>query len=291
HLFGFGGQSSLLPSAFAMALASALPSALGARATGRRRKGRDVADTAGRGVRGPYRKSAARRRAIIEAAAVVFARSGYRGATIRDIAAEAGISPSSLLHFYRTKQELLWATMTYRDDRRFSGSGEGSGSGSGDGSGSGSGDGSVDGSGSDSLGFADTVVGQAVANEEVPHLIQLYAVLSAESATRDHPGKRYFSDRFASLRSQYTREFTALAEAGLRRGGGEPAVAAVTVVALWDGVQLQWLHEPEVISAAEVLREYFRLVLTDPDLLTPTAQLRRAWQQQGGAMGAAGDQL
>src|SRR5699024_11682601 len=91
--------------------------------------------------------------------------SAYRGATIRDIAAEAGISPSSLLHFYRTKQELLWATMTYRDDRRFSGAGDGSG----------------DGSGSDSLGFADTVVGQAVANEEVPHLIQLYAVLSAES--------------------------------------------------------------------------------------------------------------
>src|SRR5699024_4531913 len=224
-------------------------------------------------------KSAARRRAIIEAAAVVFARSGYRGATIRDIAAEAGISPSSLLHFYRTKQELLWATMTYRDDRRFSGSGDMAG------------DGSGDASGSDSLGFADTVVGQAVANEEVPHLIQLYAVLSAESATWDHPGKRYFSDRFASLRSQYTREFTALAEAGLLRDGVAPAVAAVTVVALWDGVQLQWLHEPEVISAAEVLREYFRLVLTDPDLLTPTAQLRRAWQQQGGAMGAAGDQL
>src|SRR5699024_5005061 len=141
-MFGFGGRSSLLPSAFAIALALALAlafanaraialanvlenalaialaialavafaSALGARANRRRRKGRDVADTAGRGVRGPYRKSAARRRAIIEAAAVVFARSGYRGATIRDIAAEAGISPSSLLHFYRTKQELLWAT-------------------------------------------------------------------------------------------------------------------------------------------------------------------------------------
>src|SRR5699024_9895241 len=166
-MFGFGGRSTLLPSAFAMAFASALPSALamalanvlenalavvlasalGARATRRRRKGRDVADTAGRGVRGPYRKSAARRRAIIEAAAVVFARSGYRGATIRDIAAEAGISPSSLLHFYRTKQELLWATMTYRDDRRFSGSGDMSGDGAGDMSGDGAGGGSGSGAG------------------------------------------------------------------------------------------------------------------------------------------------
>ena len=210
------------------------------------------------GARGPYRKSAARRHAIVEAAVVVFSRSGYRGATIRDIAAEAQISPSSLLHFYRTKQELLWATMAHRDDRRFCASDN-----------------------AQSAGFADRVVGQAVANEDVPHLIQLYAILSAESATRDHPGQQFFADRFAGLRTAYAREFTALAEAGLLRDGVEPDVAAVTVVALWDGVQLQWLHDPETVSAAHVLREYFRLVLTHPELLTPTAQLRQQWHRRG----------
>lgn len=223
--------------------------------------------TGERGPRGPYRKSAARRHAIVEAAVTVFSRSGYRGATIRDIAAQAGISPSSLLHFYRSKQELLWATMAYRDDRRFVGA-EHRGS----------------------AGFADQVVGQALANEDVPHLIQLYAILSAESATRGHPGAAYFAERFDALRVAYTHEFTALAEAGLLHSRVRPDVAAVTVVALWDGVQLQWLHEPELISAADVLREYFHLVLTDPSVLTPPAQLRRQWQRSGGAESAHSDQ-
>ncbi|WP_022917743.1 TetR/AcrR family transcriptional regulator [Ruania albidiflava] len=207
-----------------------------------------------RGPRGPYRKSAERRRRIVAAAAQVFSRDGYRGATIRAIAAEAGMSPSSLLHFFGSKQELLWATMAHRDAHKFAGGREGV------------------------RGYPDRVVGQAVANEEIPHLIQLYAVLSAESATRDHPAQEYFATRFAKVRDGITAEFTALADAGLLRPGVDPRTAAVTVVALWDGVQLQWLHDPEVISAAQVLRDYFALVLAEPSVLTDIPTLRRQWR-------------
>lgn len=207
-----------------------------------------------RGPRGPYRKSAQRRRRIVTAAVQVFSRDGYRGATIRAIAAEAGMSPSSLLHFFASKQELLWATMAHRDAHKFTGGREGV------------------------RGFPDRVVGQALANEEIPHLIQLYAVLSAESATRDHPAQDYFATRFAKVRQGVASEFAALADAGLLRPGVDPRTAAATVVALWDGVQLQWLHDPEVISAAQILRDYFALVLTDPSLLTDTAALRRQWR-------------
>src|SRR5699024_338706 len=129
-----------------------------------RQEGGPVADApVPRGPRGHYRKSAERRRRIVAAAVQVFSRDGYRGATIRAIAAEAGMSPSSLLHFFASKQELLWATMAHRDAHKFTGGREGL------------------------RGFPDRVVGQALANEEIPHLIQLYAVLTAASATRDHP--------------------------------------------------------------------------------------------------------
>ncbi len=207
-----------------------------------------------RGPRGHYRKSAQRRRRIVAAAAQVFSRDGYRGATIRAIAAEAGMSPSGLLHFFASKQELLWATMAHRDAHKFTGGRAGV------------------------RGFPDRVVGQAVANEEIPHLIQLYAVLSAESATRDHPAQDYFATRFTKVREWIAAELAALADAGLLRPGVDPASAAVTIVALWDGVQLQWLHDPEVISAAQVLRDYFALVLTDPDVLTDIETLRRQWR-------------
>ncbi|UFU05685.1 TetR/AcrR family transcriptional regulator [Ruania halotolerans] len=224
------------------------------RASGRRISGRGGEPSPGRGRRGPYRKSAERRRRIVDAAVAVFSDQGYRGATIRQIAAQAGISPSSLLHFYATKNELLWATMTHRDSVRFTGGPEHS--------------------------FPDRVVGQAVANEGVPHLVRLYGVLTAESATRDHPAREYFAGRFAVLRGQYAAEFEALRDAGLLRPEVDPAVAAVTVVALWDGVQLQALYDPEVIRAAEVLRDYFRLVLTEPEVLASPAQLSMWWQER-----------
>ena len=207
-----------------------------------------------RGPRGHYRKSAERRRRIVLAAAQVFSRDGYRGATIRQIAAEAGMSPSSLLHFFGSKQELLWATMAHRDAHKFTGATPGA------------------------RGFPDRVVGQAVANEEIPHLIQLYAVLSAESATRDHPAQEYFASRFAQVRAGIAAEFEALDAVGLLRPGVDPESAAVTVVALWDGVQLHSLHDPEAIRAAQIMRDYFALVVTDPDVLTDIATLRRQWR-------------
>ncbi|UFU02351.1 TetR/AcrR family transcriptional regulator [Ruania suaedae] len=220
-------------------------------------------DPAGaRGPRGEYRKSAQRRRRIVDAAVAVFSERGYRGATIRQIAARADLSPSSLLHFYSSKVELLWATMRHRDSVRFVGDHRHS--------------------------FPDRVVGQAIANEDVPHLVRLYGVLTAESATADHPAREYFGGRFAVLRGQYAEELAALATADLLRPGIEIDVAAATLVALWDGVQLQALYEPDVIDAAEVLHDYFRLVLTEPDVLTPPAQLRRWWAGQRGA-GAAGE--
>lgn len=207
-----------------------------------------------RGPRGHYRKSAERRRRIVIAAAQVFSRDGYRGATIRQIAAEAEMSPSSLLHFFNSKQELLWATMAHRDAHKFTGRRAGA------------------------RGFPDRVVGQAVANEEIPHLIQLYAVLSAESATRDHPAQEYFATRFAKVREGIAAEFEALAAAGLLRPGVDPQTAAATMVALWDGVQLHSLHDPEAISAAQILRDYFSLVVTDPAVLTDITVLRQQWR-------------
>ena len=46
---------------------------------------------------------------LLDAAAVVFARRGYDGATTNAIAAEAGVSPGSLYQFFRDKADLAAA--------------------------------------------------------------------------------------------------------------------------------------------------------------------------------------
>ena len=49
--------------------------------------------------------------AILEAARAQFAEHGYRGATIRAIAATAGVDPALVHHFYGTKEALFAAAM------------------------------------------------------------------------------------------------------------------------------------------------------------------------------------
>jgi len=48
-----------------------------------------------------------RRRAILEAAARVFARKGYQRATMREVATEAGISPGTIYLYFHNKRDLL----------------------------------------------------------------------------------------------------------------------------------------------------------------------------------------
>jgi AcrR family transcriptional regulator len=49
--------------------------------------------------------------AILQAARVQFAEHGYQGATIRAIAAAAGVDPALVHHFYGTKERLFAAAM------------------------------------------------------------------------------------------------------------------------------------------------------------------------------------
>ncbi|WP_158888840.1 TetR family transcriptional regulator [Amycolatopsis anabasis] len=51
------------------------------------------------------------REQIVDAARRLFAERGYAGATVRAIAAEAGVNPALLHHFFGTKQQLFVAVM------------------------------------------------------------------------------------------------------------------------------------------------------------------------------------
>lgn len=215
---------------------------------------RDAADAAapeesGR-RRGPYAKSAERRQQIVDEAYRVFATRGYHGSSLREIAAAAGIGLSTLQHHFGGKEDLLLAVLARRDELG----------------------GDVDTSGGrlpDDLPFPDALVAQARRNEGIPGLIALYSILAAEATVPGHPGHDYFLDRYAGMQESYEREFAALAAAGRLREGVDPALAAATVVALWEGIQLQWLYAPERIDAAAALRGYLDLVL---DTTRPAAR-------------------
>jgi AcrR family transcriptional regulator len=186
--------------------------------------------------RGPYAKSAARREQIVDEAYRLFATRGYLGSSLREIAAAADVSLSTVQHHFSNKEELLVAVLARRDEL---------------------------GSEADraTLPFDENIVERARQNESIPGLIALFSILAAEAITEGHPAHPYFVERYDELRDRYTREFEALRTAGRLRDGVQPALAAATVVALWEGLQVQWLYAPEVIDAPGSLRAYLDLVI------------------------------
>ena len=186
--------------------------------------------------RGPYAKSAAKREQIIAEAYRAFATRGYHGSSLREIAAAAGVGLSTVQHHFAGKEDLLVAVLNHRDEQGEQQAGS-------------------------ATAFDDEIVERARENESVPGLIALFGLLSAEATRGDHPGRPYFLSRYERLRSRYAAEFEALRERGRLRAGVDPRTAAATVVALWEGIQLQWLYEPQVIEAPRVLREYLDLVI------------------------------
>lgn len=178
----------------------------------------------------------------MDAAHAVFAARGYRGGSLQDVADRAGMSQTSLLHYFPSKRDLLMAVLERRDEI-------------------------TSGAFPDDMeeGLADSVIRTALYNEDIPGVIELYTVLCAESVTDSHPGRDYFTERFERLRTSYARRFAELAAEGRLKPGVEPDEAAMSLVALWDGLQTQWLLAPDDVDVVKGLRGYFNLViLPDP---------------------------
>ncbi|WP_024817659.1 TetR/AcrR family transcriptional regulator [Arthrobacter sp. 31Y] len=193
--------------------------------------------------RGPYAKSEERRRTILDAAHEVFAAHGYRGGSLQGVADRVGLSQTSLLHYFPSKRDLLMAVLDRRDEI--------------------TGDAFPD---DMEEGLVDSVLRTALFNENIPGVVELYTILCAESVTDSHPGRVYFTERFERLRKSYARRFAELATQGRLRPGVDPDEAAMSLVALWDGLQTQWLLAPDDVDVVKGLRGYFNLVvLPEPD--------------------------
>lgn len=195
--------------------------------------------------RGEYAKSAATRTAILGAALEVFAESGYRAGSLREVAARVGMSEAGLLHHFRSKSALLLAVLDHRDvlSRAY-----------------------VDFDTVDGVETLQGLVGLAEHNASTPGVVELYCTLSAEATSTDHPAHTYFVERYAAVRASTTKAFERAADAGRLRPGVDPARAAVATIALMDGLQVQWLLDPTSTDMAAALREFFRGFVSGYDL-------------------------
>ena len=186
--------------------------------------------------RGEYAKTSAKRTAILDAALEVFAESGYRAGSLRDVAQKVGMSEAGLLHHFPNKSALLAAVLDRRDQH------------------------SLERVPFDEVDGAATLRGLvelAAYNASVPGVVELYCVLSAEATAPDHPAHEYFTGRYDFTRANLRRAFESLERDGRLTPGVTPQRAAVATIAMMDGLQVQWLLDRNVVDMADELKRFF----------------------------------
>lgn len=192
-------------------------------------------------TRGNYAKTPARRQEILEAAFEVFASRGYTNGSLREIAERVGITQAGILFHFASKTGLLQAVLDMRDERskaRFDTTTQ---------------------PGIDQLrAFLDLVRH----NVSEPGIVELYSVLTAEASSEDHPAHTYFRGRYSWILSQAQSSFLTLRDEGALRSGVEPGHAARTMVALVDGLQMQWLYDRDSVDMVADLRTYLQSLVT-----------------------------
>ncbi|GAA4672892.1 TetR/AcrR family transcriptional regulator [Frondihabitans cladoniiphilus] len=189
---------------------------------------------------GHYAKGLAKREAILDAALPVFGSAGFHGASLREIARQCGVSHQSLMHYFPTKDELLLAVLRRRDERlrrHFDDDG--------------------------GMRVAE-LVDLAEDNVGMPGVIQLFNTASAEATSPEHPAHDYYADLYEKIVASTSRYLAVAASHGLLAPGYTAETAARVVLAVQDGLQLQWLYAPDSVHVAELMRLVIASVVSVP---------------------------
>ncbi|SDJ10106.1 transcriptional regulator, TetR family [Frankineae bacterium MT45] len=179
-------------------------------------------------------EAVSKRDQILDAAQEAFATKGFRGAPMAAIASAAGLTQPGLLHYFATKTHLLLAVLERRQDSdvenfwNFGGS------------------------------YLDALIELTAENSERPGIIRLFATLSAEGVDPENPGHAWWTDRYATMRSLVIEALERDQAAGVLRADLDLNVTAVQIIAMMDGLQLQWLLHPEDVDMVAAMDSFLQ---------------------------------
>ncbi|NEB76877.1 TetR/AcrR family transcriptional regulator [Streptomyces sp. SID14478] len=177
-------------------------------------------------------RSEERRAEILRAALEVIAERGYRGASLAAVAERVGLTQQGLLHHFPTKEALLVAVLEERDQWDAV---------------------------PNSQWRLDLLGSLVEYNAMRPGIVQTFSALLGESVTEEHPAREFFTRRYAGVRASMTEVLRA--EYGERLPGGlTPERAAPLLVAVMDGLQFQWLLDPQAVDMPGAFRDFLDLL-------------------------------
>ncbi|MFD7922644.1 TetR/AcrR family transcriptional regulator [Streptomyces sp. NPDC059740] len=170
--------------------------------------------------RGPYEKGEAKRAEILRVALEIFAAEGYRGTSLRKVAAACDLSLPGLMHYFASKEDLLTQVLRMRDETaRLRQVGEGD------------------------AGQVHEVIQEAV---KTPGLVELFVSMAAAASDPAHPAHAHFAERYPLLRERATAVVQQAMDEGRYVRAVPPERVANLLIAVIDGIQLQWLIDRTV---------------------------------------------
>ena len=204
-----------------------------------------------------YPKGVRRRQQILDAAIALLAQRGVDRASLRTVAEAIGVSHTALRHYFSSRDELL--VEVYRThEARWAKDTAGAGTPGSPGSA-----GSPDEAEESPVGV---IIESADRNRSIPGLVELYATLSTDALQEQHAATREFvRERFRSVRETIAARIEAGQLAGLIAADIDPLDAAALVIAASDGLQIQWLLDPEAVDVGRSLAILERLFPRSPD--------------------------
>ncbi len=176
--------------------------------------------------RGPYLKGERRREEILQSAISVISEHGFHGATLRAVGKELGLEPAHISYYFGSREGLIRAVVERWDasNEPLPGGGD----------------------------LLDTYADAIARNQEIRGIVQLYLAFAVEAAQEDHSAQSFFRDRFRAAVMGLTVAIARAQGDGRVRANIDPERAARRLVALADGLQLQWLLDADVDVMGEI---------------------------------------
>ena len=173
---------------------------------------------------GRYAKGEDRRTAILDAALELIGQNGFRRATLADIADAVGLTKAGVLHHFGSKDELRilseeeLVAVGFDNPLRL-------------------------------IGVDPSAVR---ANTQVAGLVHLFTAVAAAAVEPEHGAHEFFVERYDRVRGQLEAAARREVEAGRLPPDVDVAQLARVLVALADGLQVQWLLDPSIDMAADI---------------------------------------
>lgn len=188
--------------------------------------------------------SAQRRERILDAAVAAFTESGFNGTSIREVSARAEMSHTGVLHHFPDKTALLEAVLDRYLERGLD---------------------QVKIDPRDGWSVLRGLVVMAEKDLADPASLRMYRMLASEALSPTHPAHGYFTGWYAQVRGWATNGLEDLQRRGMYAQPQLPiAEAAAQIAGMRDGLDPQWLLDPDAIDLVGVVRSQLQLYVTTP---------------------------